>query len=169
MTTESLIDAILAREGGFVDHPDDKGGATNFGITQATLAAHRWRGVTVEDVRNLTEQEARAIYSQRYVTAPGFDRIASDPLRAALVDYAVHSGPVAAIKALQRRLGVDVDGVLGPATQRAANLEDGRRLALGVLAGRLRHLGRIITDSPSQATFAAGWMNRVAEQVEGLA
>lgn len=169
MNDRAIIDAILVREAGFVDHPDDKGGATNFGITQATLAAHRGRGVTVEDVRGLTEQEARAIYLHRYITAPGFGLVTDDTLRATLVDYGVHSGPAAAVKALQRALGVKVDGVLGPVTLVAANQRDGRRLALSVLAGRLRHIGRIITDSPSQAVFAAGWMNRVADQVEDIA
>lgn len=169
MTTDSLITDILEREGGFVDHPADKGKATKFGITLGTLSDYRKQSCTVEDVRQLSATEARLIYEQNYIKAPGFDRIASDALRATLVDFGVHSGPIAAIRALQKAVGVPADGMLGGQTEAAANLLDGRRLALKVLAGRARKLGRIITDDPTQAAFAAGWMDRVADQVEDLA
>lgn len=170
MTTDDLITAILKNEGSrYTDHAADKGGPTRYGITQATLTAYRGHPVTPVDVASLTEAEARAIYEQDYIKGPGFDRIGSDALRFVLVDYAVNSGPITAIRALQRTLGVPVDGNLGPVTEQAANLKDGRRLALGVLAQRARHFGRIITDNPTQAMFAAGWMDRLARQVEELA
>ncbi len=116
MSIDALIDDILVREGGFVDHPADRGGPTHYGITQATLSRWRQQPVTVQDVQALTLEEARAIYRHDYIERPGFLRIPDERLRALLVDWGVHSGPQTAIRALQRVLGVRLDGVLGPQT-----------------------------------------------------
>ncbi len=54
MTKDEIFNAILGKEGGYVNHPDDKGGPTNWGITQAVARAHGFTG----DMRNLTRQQA---------------------------------------------------------------------------------------------------------------
>ena len=72
MTDTAIIDAILRREGGFVDHPADQGGPTKYGVTQRTLKQYRGRSVTVGDLRDLGESEARLIYQRLYITGPGF-------------------------------------------------------------------------------------------------
>lgn len=171
MTNDEIISAILEREGGstYTDHPADKGGPTKFGVTQAALAAYRGRPVTPNEVRDMTEAEARAIYSKKYLEGPGFLNLHSVDLRACLVDYAVHSGPSAAIKALQRVLKLTEDGDLGPLTLREANSKDGRRLSILLCCDRVKFLGRLITKNSSQAVFAAGWLRRVAELIEGIA
>ena len=122
MTTGEILDEVLRREGGYVDHPHDRGGPTHYGITRATLAGWRKAAVTAEDVQRLTEAEARAIYQRQYVEAPGFDQIVDPRLRALLVDYGVHSGPRRAIMDLQRAAGVTVDGTIGPQTLAAVDL-----------------------------------------------
>jgi lysozyme family protein len=151
-----------------VNHPADRGGPTNFGITAQTLGAWRRLGrpATTAQVQALTEAEARAIYRQRYLTGPGFDAITHPPLLQLLVDSAVHSGPRRAVQWLQSALGVTTDGVLGPKTRAALAQTDQAVLYGKVLAQRLRYLGRLITDDPRQSAFAAGWMNRMAEFVE---
>ena len=60
MSLDAMIDRLLEREGGFVNHPADRGGATNWGVTQGTLAAWRGYPVSVADVHALTRDEARA-------------------------------------------------------------------------------------------------------------
>lgn len=102
MNTQSLLDDILRREGGFVDHPSDRGGPTKYGITQAALSDYRGRPVSVDDVRTLSEHEARAIYVERYVSRPGFDRLEHTALMALLVDCAVNHGVTRAAKWLQQ-------------------------------------------------------------------
>ena len=84
-----------------------------------------------------------------------------------LVDAAVHSGPKRAVQWLQSALGVAADGVIGPKTRAALAAADQGVLYGKVLGQRLRHLGRLITNDPEQSAFAAGWMNRMAEFVEG--
>lgn len=166
MNIKDLIDDILRREGGFVDHPDDRGGATNFGITQDTLAQWRGRPVSVDEVRTLTPDEAAEIYAARYVLNPRFDGIEHDDLAALVVDCGVNHGPARAARWLQSAAGVAVDGMVGPVTLGAVNQQDGATLYRAVLAERCRFYGRLITRDPSQAVFAAGWANRVAEFIE---
>ena len=166
---DALLDEVLRREGGYVNHPADRGGPTKFGITAATLGEWRrlGRAATAQEVSALTTDEARAIYRQRYVADPGFEGIKHPPLLALLVDAGVHSGPKRAVEWLQTALGVSADGVLGPRTRAALMSADPVVLYRRVLAARLRFLGRLITQDRRQAAFAAGWMNRLAEWVEG--
>lgn len=86
-----------------------------------------------------------------------------------LVDAEVHSGPKRAVQWLQAALGVTADGVIGPTTCAAPAASDQGVLYAKVLSQRLRHLGRLITHDPKQSAFAASWMNRMAEFVEGTA
>lgn len=166
---ETLIDDIIHREGGYVNYPSDRGGPTKYGITARTLGnwRHLNRAATDNEVAVLTESEARAIYCQKYIIEPGFDAITHPALMALLVDSGVHSGPRQAVKWLQIALGVTADGVIGPNTRAAMAVADQNLLYTKVLGARLRHLERLITSDPKQSIFATGWMNRMAEFVEG--
>lgn len=164
MDAEELIDEILRREGGFVDNPHDRGGATNYGITEDTLA--RWRGepVTTEDVRALTKEEARDIYRHDYIVAPGYDHL-SGPLGRFLVDSAVQHGPGRATRWLQGALDCKQDGVIGPKTLAAYNRSDHWRVYANVISRRLKYYGDIIAGNETQRVFAAGWFRRVADAI----
>ena len=164
-----MLDRIIAAEGGYVDDADDAGGATNFGITQATLRAWRGHDVTKDDVKSLTQNEARSIYASEYLTKPGYDAIASEDLRAALLDCAVQFGPARATEWLQNALGVPPDGKVGPQTILAMTHANYRSIIIKIMAQRIRRRGRRITDQPSQARFAAGWAARDAALLEGAA
>lgn len=164
--SQQIIDAIIRREGGFVNHAADRGGATNYGITQQTLAEYRGHPVSVDDVRNLTADEARRIYADRYITRPSFDRIAHPAMMGLAVDCAVNHGPDRAARWLQQAAGVAVDGAVGPVTLAAVNGADGAYLYRHVLAERCRFYGSLVTRDPSQAAFAAGWAVRLAEFIE---
>jgi len=134
-----------------------------------TLGAWRQLGrpATAAEVQALTKDEARAIYRQQYITGPGLDVITHPGLLHLLVDSGVHSGPKRAVQWLQVALGVTADGIIGPKTRAALAAADQSVLYSKVLGQRLRHLGRLITNDPKQSAFAAGWMNRIAEFVEG--
>lgn len=163
-SAQALIEGIVQREGGFVNNPNDYGGATKYGITIATLAAWRGRPVTVEDVRNLSVAEAAAIYEKRYILDPGLDTVLDAKLRELLVDFGVLSGPKRAVEGLQKALKfspVDCDGLFGPKSRAALkasiNIE---ALYYRVKCERLEQLLRLCAN-PSQAVFAAGWANRL--------
>lgn len=163
MTNDDIIAAVLKHEGGFVNNPADRGGATNWGITQDTLSEWRKRPATVADVEALTKAEAAQIYYALYILLPRFDKIADVRLRHLAVDSGVQHGTDRVIKWLQALLlGVTADGKLGPKTAAAINGEDPGRLFNRLLARRIRWYGSLISSVQTQATFAHGWMQRAA-------
>jgi lysozyme family protein len=129
-TVQDIAKEIVAREGGFVNDPDDPGGATNHGVTIHTL---RRLGidvtgdgrVDVADVRALTQTQAEGIFVEHYFRRPGLGGL-PDMLQASVFDMYVNAGGQA-VKVLQRLLAdmgfaCDADGVIGPQTLRAAEL-----------------------------------------------
>lgn len=123
-TVRQIADEIVAREGGFVNDPDDPGGATNFGVTIHTMRAlgmdlDRDGSVSVDDVRQLTKEQAVDIFVKHYFEKP---LIALLPARlhATVFDMYVNSGSnaVKILQRLMRQMGQSlvVDGVLGPKT-----------------------------------------------------
>lgn len=165
MNVEAILKDILLKEGGFVDHPEDHGGPTARGITMDTLSDWRGKPVTAEDMKLLAEDEALAIYRDRYVVQPGFAEL-PDPLRGLVVDSAVNHGVSRVTHWIQRALGVPEDGIMGGETRDAIVSADPKELYRKVLASRVRSYGRLVTDNPRQAVFAAGWLSRAASFIE---
>lgn len=146
MNWDGPISRVLAREGGWSDRAEDKGGPTNRGITLATYSSWLNRPATKDELKALTENEARMIYLQRYVKDTGLELLGSEALQEALFDWVVNSGPSSPFKALQRELGVVADGVLGPDTVQASMTKSGERLASRILLARV--------------AFIANWMRK---------
>jgi lysozyme family protein len=150
------LDIVLSHEGGFSDHRSDPGGATNLGITRATLAAFRKAPVTRDDVKRLGREEAARIYRALY-----WDRIDGDALPAGVdlmvFDYAVNSGPERAVRTLQTLAGAPADGRIGPATRAAVAAADPAALISGIASRRTSFLRRL----PTFGVFGRGWTRRV--------
>lgn len=160
-----VIKGIINREGLFTENPHDKGGATKYGITIGTLS--RWRGkkCSVQDVKDLTKEEAASIYKEVYIVAPGFLSFGDDALAEQLIDTAVNHGNGGAIMILQRALSITADGAIGPQTLKAVRALPPHRVFCRFIAERLATYGRIVARDRSQLVFAAGWMNRSAEMI----
>ena len=166
-TVDELLDEVIAREGGFVHHPADRGGPTKFGITQQTLSAWLGRPATVDEVRTLDEETAREIYVARYLAGPRIDTLPPE-IVPQVFDMAVNHGPRQAVRILQEVLGlagwrVDVDGVVGPETRRAAieaQEQMGPFLANAIADQRANFYRRLIAANPSQRVFLRGWLRR---------
>jgi lysozyme family protein len=109
------VDIILGHEGGYVDHPDDPGGATNMGITFETLRAWRGESITKDDVKEPSESEAREICRANYWNALNCDQL---PFGADLAtfDFGVNAGVSRATKMLQGIVAVEAEGQIGPIT-----------------------------------------------------
>lgn len=147
---EGLITRVIAREGGYVNHPSDRGGPTKYGITLGALSGSRRRAVTAADVEALTEGEARAIYRAEYFR--GLEKVTDPKVLEFLFDYSVNSGPGRSVKGLLVVLG-----------GRAIEAVDQGTLFWPLVCERLDNYLRIIANDPSQAVFAAGWANRITE------
>ena len=124
-SVDELLDALIERKGGYVNHPADRGGPTCWGITEAVARAHGYRG----PMRGMSRAEAAAIYRRLYWLRPRLDAVAerSREVAAELFDTGVNMGPAVAVTFLQRALtalnrnGADYpdltpDGRIGPAT-----------------------------------------------------
>lgn len=156
-----LIDEIIKREGGSVatNDPNDKGGRTQYGISERSNP-EAWKDGRVD------YNEARAIYEAKYLVGPGFDKIKDSKLRSIMVDFGVTSGPQLAILRLQETLKVKVDGVLGPKTLAALELEEPRRLANKIALERIKMASRIVKKDPSQLKWLGGWIERFSEFID---
>ncbi|SFQ52600.1 glycoside hydrolase family 108 protein [Donghicola eburneus] len=155
----ACLDHVLRWEGGYVDHPRDPGGATNHGITRATLAAHRGRAVSKQDVRNLTIAEAGEIYRPKYWNKVKGDQL-PDGMDLVAFDGGVNSGPSRGVRWLQKGLGVAADGAIGPVTLEAAQTaRTGVSIIQRACAARMGFLQKLGTWS----TFGRGWARRVAD------
>lgn len=175
MDVDILIDGLIEREGGYVNHPADRGGPTRFGISEAIARMHGYSGPMVR----LPREEAVAIYRRIYWLRPRFDAVAARAPRIAeeLFDTGVNMGPAVAATFLQRALtalnrgGNDYpdltpDGRIGPVTVAALDSylatrgeSAGEKVllwALEALQGE-RYL-RLAEKRPANEAFLYGWL-----------
>jgi lysozyme family protein len=175
---DTIIEEVLANEGGYANDPRDAGGETMYGITAQTARANGYSG----PMRDLPRTTAIAIYRRRYVAEPGYAAIAtvSMPVAAELVDTGVNMGPPVASRFLQRvlnalndrgdRADLVVDGVAGPATLAALTGflarrgAEGERVLLAALNGlQAARYVELCELRPANRAFAYGWLRtRVA-------
>jgi lysozyme family protein len=152
------IRRVLASEGGYVNHPSDPGGPTNFGITIADYRRYMKPDATASDVRAMKIEEAKAIYREKYWRAMRCDEMPAGVDYCAF-DYAVNSGTGRAPKVLQRVLGISVTGRMDDATLVATKKREPRAVIQAICDERLRFLQGLKT----WGVFGAGWSKRVGE------
>lgn len=175
---DQLIEDVIEREGGYVNHPADRGGPTNWGITEAVARRQGFVG----DMRALPRSDAAAIYRRLYWHKPRFDAVSerAPVLAAELFDTGINMGTGTATAFLQRALNalnreakdypdLAVDRSIGPATLAAldAFLDKRGKAAEGVLLKAVEalqgaHYLNIAEARPSQEAFVYGWLaNRI--------
>lgn len=171
----ALIGDILRREGWpqVTNRLSDRGGWTKGGVTlKAYQAEHP--GATLDDLRNLTEADARAFFRRVYLERPRLNTVSDPALLALLFDISINQGPSEAVKALQRAVGVEPDGVLGPRTAGALAGSSAARVYRAVLGWRLKRYVAIALGDDTVQTFRlshphtqlenlAGWIARAIE------
>ena len=168
------LNAVLKHEGGYVDDPDDRGGATNHGITQATLADWRGKAVTAADVKAMTSTEAAAIYKARYWDKMNLDQIVSQKLAEAVMEFGVNAGIKTAGKALQRAAhwvhGAGAgklveDSAIGPITGRNVNTNGEEKLARQFFEVGVRYTNGISRSPPVTRKFLYSWIALALDHV----
>lgn len=180
-TVQQIAREIVAREGGFVNDPDDPGGATNFGVTIHTMRSlgldlDRDGSVSISDVRALTQEQAVDIFVRHYFEKP-LIALLPDPLHASVFDMYVNAGGNA-VRILQRMLNemghdLAVDGVLGPksiAAAQAAYLSAPDHLVDAYGIARRNYYFRIADRRAASRKYArtrsghkGGWIRRAEE------
>ena len=156
---EPALVAVLQHEGGYVNDPQDPGGATNRGVTQTVYDDYRrGKGLAPRSVRQIEQSEIGDIYRKLY-----WDKVRGDDLPSgvdyAVFDFAVNSGPARAARFLQRAVGVTEDGKIGPITIAAAKAKEPTRVITALCCARQQFLEGL----PHFARFGRGWTRRVSE------
>lgn len=154
MNFDAAFQHVLKHEGGYVHHPSDPGGATNMGITEAVARRVGYRG----PMQDLPVELAKRIYHEDYWNAVRADQL-PPAIRYAVFDAAVNSGVAQSVRWLQRALGVQDDGVLGPITLSTANQANPDALRARLVAQRLTFL----TNLNTFGTFGRGWTRRCCD------
>lgn len=150
------LDALIEREGGYVNDPRDPGGETKYGISRRFLTRV---GYPNEDIRGMSVDRAKWFYTEFFIKPNRLDEF-SDPRLANLVlDWLVNGGP--AIKALQRLLRVEADGVVGPETLRAANSLP--PIALDALCTQYLYDRMFYFAALTKHPFIKGWLARLVK------
>lgn len=174
MDYSKTINAIIAVEKGYVNNPADRGGPTNWGITEKVARINGYTG----DMKDMPREVAEKIYKMRYIINPGFHRIAlaSEKVAEEVIDTGVNMGPATSATILQRLLNafnangskyadIFVDGNIGPASIAALQSFLKWRGAEGeaVLLKALNHIQGsryldIAEANKSQEAFFYGWI-----------
>jgi len=155
---DRALNFVLKWEGGYVDHPQDPGGATNRGVTQSVYDSYRERNnKSRQSVRQLTDNEMHDIYKKEY-----WDKLQCDilppKLAIALFDCGVNTGNKRAIKQLQGVLGIAVDGRVGDQTRQAWQTADGTAIDKFMQVRREYYVN--LGKNYKFKVFLKGWLNR---------
>lgn len=155
----NVLDVTFKWEGGYVNHPDDPGGMTNRGITARVYAEYLGHFPTEQEMRKMPKRHAQEIYLEKYWTVVRGPELPNG-VDMAVFDFAVNSGPSRAIRYLQERLHVQVDGKFGPVTMAAL-------LGVNDIDGLIDRYcdarGRFFRRLKTFPIFGEGWMNRLSD------
>ena len=162
---DKYIPLLTDFEGGYVDDPDDLGGATNMGITYRTYVAYMHKkGLSADkdkfkamsiDLRN------QIIKSEFWDKCKG-DEIKSQSVAVALVDWFVNSGYNATM-AVQRLLNLKRDGIVGAITLEAINKQEPKKLFEAIQKERIDYIYKIVEQREQNRKFLNGWLKRVSK------
>jgi lysozyme family protein len=153
-------------EGGYVDHPDDPGGKTNFGITELTARNLGHEG----KMEDLTLEKAKELYYRNYWKNQKYNKILNRDIAKEMFDQAVNMGPNTANKNLQKAYNlltlntITEDGIIGPKTLEAVNNYAKPTALFNLLNGyQIKHYITLAENSDKFKSFIAGWINKRIE------
>lgn len=154
---------VLSFEGGYCNNRSDRGGATNKGVTIATFRSVFGKDKTIEDLKNITDEQWEYIFKKYYWDACKADLINDQSVANMLVDFAYNSGVARVSRFIQKIVGVTADGLVGSKTINAINSypRGQRQLFATLRQRRINYLNGVVIANPTQKKFYNGWMNRV--------
>ena len=157
---DDALKFVLKQEGGYSNHPADKGGATNKGIIQSEYNRYRRdKNLSVRSVKDIEDKEVNEIYETQY-----WDKIRAQyikaPLGLVLFDTAVNFGVAGCIRRLQKALNVPVTGAWTQNISDVIHTCDAGKAALDICKMRMEWRNYVSQHDPSQKVFLNGWLNR---------
>ena len=168
------IKKVLQHEGGFINHPNDRGGPTNWGVTQKTFNEYMSKVTgrpyqsTLDEIKSMPIGNAILIYKSLYWDKMAGDKIKKYAIAAAIFDQAINRGTSSAVKQAQRVLktsfnypSIAEDGVMGAGTITALNTVDEAKFLNSYLQESILTYKKIVQNNPTQSVFLNGWLKRV--------
>lgn len=156
MNFDTVFERLIGSEGGYVNHPDDPGKETRWGISK--------RSYPMIDIRNLTKEDAKVIYWNDFWERGRMQQY-SPAIAYQVFDIAVNSGIETAMRMLQRAVDVADDGHIGPVTVAAIKARSDTDVIMRLVAERLDFWRKLST----WPTFGKGWAGRAAETLRHAA
>ena len=151
---------LLQVEGSFSNHPEDKGGITNCGITLETFRSFLGQDKTVKDLQSMSYGMWKEIIKAGYWDKVKGDEIENQSLAEIIADWCVNSG-LAGVRKVQELLGCKPDGIVGPITLSLINAAEAELLHERIWKARQQFFINIVKRNPKQKVFMNGWMNRL--------
>jgi lysozyme family protein len=168
---KNQIDNIIDIEGGYVNHPDDPGGATKYGITERVARNYGYQG----DMRDLPVETAREIYYNQYIIEPKFDRLTNPQIQYEAFEQGVNMGQNRAVRHLQEAYNaihyqtIQVDGMVGNQTLKAVNNSPYQHdiyKIMNILQGA--YYIKLTQQNSKYKSFIRGWVRHRVIIEEGL-
>jgi lysozyme family protein len=159
--SKELIPLIQKWEGGYSNHPNDKGGCTMKGITISTYRKYFGKEKNCNDLKTITDDEWIYIFEDGYWNPCKANDYINQSVANIIVDWAWMSGVKTAIQKVQRILNIDDDGIVGKQTLNAINSSDQEKLFYDIYNERKKYYYNICNNNPSQNVFLKGWLNRL--------
>lgn len=163
---EVAFNRIMKAEGGFSDHPLDKGGPTNLGITLKSLSTFRGKLQTVDDLKKLTLDDARLFYKNSFWDVMQLDQVKNPAMAEILMDQAINRGIGPTVRNVQLALRQKlvylgaIDCILGPNTLSALNSVDFKSFGVQFVKECQESYVKICQSNPDQNVFLMGWIRR---------
>ena len=158
---KKFLDYIFEVEGGFTDDENDRGGKTNWGITEEEAREFGYTG----DMRNLTKDFAKNIYLKKYYLGNKLDKIKNDKVALSIFDWAVNSGGKGIKKAqiVANKFGTNliIDGIVGNKTLEAINGINPEAFLKEYHKMQRTFYENLAAKDSTQEGFLKGWLNRV--------
>ncbi len=166
------IPYILENEGGYIVHPSDPGGATNFGISLRFLRAigldiDQDGDIDADDIKSLNGENSSEIYKKYFWEAAGYKDLDNQAIATKVFDLAVNMGPSRANKILQKSANIVlrnnklvVDGIIGSQTIQAINLINSKLLEDLICQAAAQYYSELANKNPKLRIFLTGWLKR---------
>lgn len=157
---EDALAFTLKNEGGYTDHPLDRGGATNKGITIGRLSEYLGRNATKDEVKNLDFDTIKSIYKKYYWDSMNLDKVLDQSIATALFDMGVLCGTGTAARLCQEVLGIAQTKKMDAITLNGINLTTDEKFIPKFTDRNIQRFEDIVKKKPSQKVFLKGWKNR---------
>lgn len=167
-TIDEMLEVLLKHEGGYTNHPNDRGGPTNWGVTIANYSKYLGRKATIQEVKDMPRSVALDIFKTRFFIQPRINEL-HEGLQPNVFDMSVNAGQTRGIKLLQEVLKIlgypcSVDGKIGPNTKKccenAINNYGWEAINNFYTVRRLEFYFSITRNRPRNASFIRGWTRR---------